>query len=131
MQDFDTQHVSDAPEVPAPDGSAVRPMCTIPDAGSAALFELAPDQVSTAVSHATVQEIWYIVGGSGQMWRKQGGREQTVDLTPGTCLTIPLGTTFQFRADDHGLRAFGVTMPPWPVDSPDEARTETGPWDAT
>ena len=125
--DFSTVRTGEAPEVTAPDGSAVRPLCVLPDAASFAQFELAPGQVSKAVSHATVQEIWYVVAGGGQMWRSQDGRAETSALEPGVCLTIPLGTAFQFRAGRDGLRVVAATVPPWPGD-PDEARPERGPW---
>ena len=46
------------------------------DNGTVAHFELAPGRVSLAVVHRTVEEIWYIVGGRGEMWREQGGRER-------------------------------------------------------
>jgi mannose-6-phosphate isomerase-like protein (cupin superfamily) len=116
-----------AAEVTAPDGSAVRPLCVLSGAASFAHFELAPSQVSQAVSHATVQEIWYVVAGAGQMWRADGSAESVDNLLPGVCLTIPLGTSFQFRAGDDGLRVVAVTVPPWPAD-PAEARPERGPW---
>ena len=74
-----------------------------------------------------MQEIWYVIAGAGQMWRAGGGAESVDDLAPGTCLTIPLGTTFQFRAGGEGLRVVAVTVPPWP-DDPGEARPERGPW---
>ena len=32
------------------------------------------------------------------MWRRQDEREEIVAVAPGVCLTIPLGTHFQFRA---------------------------------
>ena len=124
---FSTATLAGAPEVTAPDGSAVRPLCVLPGAASFAHFELAPAQVSQAVSHATVQEIWYVIAGAGQMWRADGAAESVDDLAPGTCLTIPLGTSFQFRAGDAGLRVVAVTVPPWP-DDPGEARPERGPW---
>jgi mannose-6-phosphate isomerase-like protein (cupin superfamily) len=93
-------------------------------------FELAAGRVSVAITHRTVGEIWFVVRGCGQMWRRQGGREQTVDLEPGSCLTIPLGTHFQFRAAESGpLAAVGVTMPPWPGD--DEAVVVSGRWAPT
>jgi mannose-6-phosphate isomerase-like protein (cupin superfamily) len=80
-----------------------------------------------------VQEIWYVVAGHGQMWRRQGDEEETVTLVAGVCLTIPLGTLFQFRCEGAGepLRVVAVTMPPWPTDSVTEARLEVGPWSAT
>lgn len=90
-------------------------------------FELAADHVSHAVTHRTVDEIWFVVGGTGEMWRRQGDTEETVALVPGTCLTIPVGTHFQFRADAAApLAVVGVTMPPWPGD--DEAVIVRGPW---
>jgi len=126
----DTRSLANAPEVPAPDGSTVRPLCAIAGAGSFAHFQLEPGQVSKVVSHATVQEIWYVIAGSGEMWRRQGDRSWTVRLLPDVCLTIPLGTVFQFRADPGAqpLRVVAVTMPPWPVDSRTEARIEEGAW---
>jgi mannose-6-phosphate isomerase-like protein (cupin superfamily) len=125
---FTTTRVDEAPVVAAPDGSAVRPLCTLPGVASFAQFELAPGQTAKAVSHATVEEIWFVTSGMGEMWRSQNGREEVTTLEPGVSLTIPLGTTFQFRAGAQGLRAVAVTVPPWPVDSPDEARFETGRW---
>jgi mannose-6-phosphate isomerase-like protein (cupin superfamily) len=115
----DTRTLESAPEVTAPDGSTVRPLC----------------RTSTAVSHRTVQEIWYIISGAGCMWRQQeGGEPTTVELAPGVCLTIPPGTTFQFRASDdtrEPLRIVAVTMPPWPLDGDDEALLQRGPWTPT
>ncbi|MGK5547975.1 cupin domain-containing protein [Streptomyces sp. URMC 127] len=125
--DFGTLRIADAIEVTAPDGATVRPLCSLPGTASSAQFELGPQQVSKAVSHANVEEIWFIAAGAGEMWRRQYGREEVTVLEPGVCLTIPLGTAFQFRAGSGGLRAFAVTIPPWP-DDPDEARSETGPW---
>jgi hypothetical protein len=60
--------------------------------------------------------------------RGANGREEVEALESGVSLTIPLGTTLQFRAGAQGLRAVAVTVPPWQVDSPDEARFETGRW---
>lgn len=90
--------------------------------------KLAPGQTAKAVSHATVEEMWYVTAGAGEIWRSQDGRAEVTLLEPGTCLTIPLGTTFQFRAGTQELRVIAVTVPLWPVDSPDEARFETGRW---
>jgi mannose-6-phosphate isomerase-like protein (cupin superfamily) len=74
-----------------------------------------------------VEEIWYVLAGRGQMWRRQGDRTAVVDLHPGLCLTIPLGTHFQFRALGPGpLEAVAVTMPPWPGEG--EAVVVPGAW---
>jgi len=134
-QPFGTMRLPVAPDAVAPDGSDVRVLLQL-SRGGMAHFELAPGRVSRAVAHHHVEEIWYIVGGYGQMWRRQGEREETVPLAPGTCLSIPAGTHFQFRAAGEGpaatgagpLTAVGVTMPPWPGD--DEAYEVTGAWPA-
>lgn len=126
---FATRALPAAADAIAPDGSAVRVMLGL-TAGSVAHFELPPGEVSVAVRHRTVEEIWYFVSGHGEMWRRHGEHEATVNVSPGVCLTIPRGTDFQFRA--HGvdpLTAVGVTMPPWPGDG--EAIRSIGPWAPT
>src|SRR5882724_8829414 len=93
-------------------------------------FELGPNQVSRAVTHRTVEEIWYFIRGRGEMWRSQNGRSAILDVYPGVCLTIPLGTHFQFRSlGAEPLAAIGVTMPPWPGDG--EAIPVAGEWQPT
>jgi mannose-6-phosphate isomerase-like protein (cupin superfamily) len=95
--------------------------------GSMAHFALAPGQTSRAVTHRTVEEIWFFLSGRGEMWRKQGEHEEIVPVEPGVCLTIPLGTRFQFRSfGDEPLTAVAVTMPPWPGEG--EAVIVEGPW---
>ena len=80
------------------------------------------------MAHRAVDEIWYILAGQGQMWRRQADRQETVSLRPGTCVSIPAGTHFQFRSGVGGpLAAVGVTMPPWPGDY--EAHEVPGAWD--
>ena len=127
-QYFDTMLLPDAPDAIAPDGSQVRVLLRL-DGGSMAHFGLAAGQVSRAIAHHAVGELWYVLSGHGQMWRRQGDRQETVPLKPGTCLSIPAGTHFQFSADDGGpLTAVGVTIPPWPGDH--EAYEVAGAWPA-
>jgi len=119
-----------ARDVVAPDGSDVRILLRLAG-GSMAHFELAGGRTSRAVVHRTVDEIWYVLCGRGEMWRSQAeaGGEQTVPLEAGTCLSIPAGTSFQFRSlGDGPLCAVAVTMPPWPGE--DEAIEVTGVWTA-
>ena len=93
-------------------------------------FELPPGHTSSAVTHRTVEEIWYFLSGRGEMWLKQEGREEIVPLESGVCLTIPLGTHFQFRSlGDQALAAVSITMPPWPGDG--EAFVVPGTWEPT
>lgn len=116
----------DAYDVLAPDGSEVRILAS-GERGSMAHFTLPPGQVSLAVAHRTVEEVWYIIAGQGRMWRKTGAVESVVELRAGLSLTIPVGTHFQFRCDgDVALKAVGITMPPWP--GMDEAYDVKGKW---
>lgn len=90
-------------------------------------FRLLPGQVSIAVAHRTVEEVWYFISGTGEMWRKLGGEEKTIAAEQGVSITIPVGAHFQFRClGNEPLAAVGVTMPPWP--GMDEAYEVKGKW---
>lgn len=129
MTRFETSHLPVDPNVLAPDGSAVRFLLTL-KGGSMAHFELAAGQTASAVTHRTVEEIWFVLGGRGEMWRRQDDREETIVLEAGTCLSIPCGTHFQFRASPtEAVAAVAITMPPWP--GADEAVPVNGPWQAS
>lgn len=126
---FETKILAAAPDAVAPDGSEVRVLCATAR-GSTALFTLPPGAVARAVAHRTVEEIWYVVGGSGSIWRKHAAREEITELAPGVSLTLPTGASFQFRNDGgEPLAILGLTMPPWPGD--DEAFSVEGYWPAT
>ena len=129
MSDFSTKRLPVAPDAVAPDGSDVRILLGL-DCGGMAHFELAPGQTSVAVAHHTVEEIWYFLSGRGEMWRKLGDQEEVKSVDPGVCLTIPVGTHFQFRSFGYEpLAALGVTMPPWPGEG--EGYQVEGKWTPT
>ena len=129
MSDFDTKRLPDTRDAIAPDGSDVRILLGL-KGGGLAHFELAAGKTSIAVSHRTVEEIWFVLSGRGEMWRRQGDRDQIVPVDAGVSLTIPLGTHFQFRSlGPEPLAALGVTMPPWPGDN--EAFEVEGKWTPT
>ena len=116
-------------DVAAPDGSDVRVLLALAGGGMAH-FQLPAGQVSRAVRHLTVEEIWYVLTGTGEMWRSVDCQQDVVRLAPGVCLTIPVGVSFQFRCiGDEPLTAVAVTMPPWPGD--EEAEQVTGTWAPT
>jgi len=127
--DFATRHLGDAPDAIAPDGSEVRLLGAL-SRGSMAAFRLAPNAVSKAVAHRTVEEIWFFTAGHGRMWRRLASREEITEVAPGVSITIPTGTHFQFRCDGgEPLEAVAVTMPPWPGD--EEACAVPGIWEPT
>lgn len=110
----------------APDGSECRPLVRLAGA-SCAHFRLAAGRCSRAVEHRSVEEIWYVLDGRGELWRRQGARAEVVALAAGVCVTIPLGTAFQFRAAAEAALSFvAVTLPPWPGEQ--EARLVEGGW---
>jgi mannose-6-phosphate isomerase-like protein (cupin superfamily) len=126
---FATLALADAPLVKAPDGSGVRPLLSLAG-GSLAHFELAAGKTSITVAHRSVEEIWFVTGGRGEIWRKAENQEETVMLAPGVSLTIPLGTAFQFRSfGPESLTMVAITMPPWPGE--DEAYPVNGRWPAS
>lgn len=111
---FVTKQLGEAYDVLAPDTSEIRLLVST-SRGSLAHGTLPAGRVSLAVTHRTVEEIWYVTGGRGEVWRKHGDREMVVDVAPGTALTIPTGVQFQFRtAGPEPLRFIMCTMPPWP-----------------
>jgi len=129
MTKFETKRLPAERDAVAPDGSDVRVLLSL-SGGGMAHFELPPGQVSTAVVHRTVEEIWFFLSGRGEMWREFEGEEEVVTVDAGVCITIPVGTRFQFRSHAReSLLALGVTMPPWPGDG--EALPVEGKWKPT
>ncbi len=116
-------HRATQPDVTAPDGSEIRLLIDARHrAGAASMVEvtLPAGQVSRPVYHRSVEEIWYILEGSGQVWRcppdaDSASAAPAVSVNPGDALVIPTGWSFQFSADvETALRFLCVTIPPWP-----------------
>jgi len=129
MTDFTTKRLPVDRDAVAPDRSDVRILLQL-KGGGMAHFELGPGRTSKAVAHRTVEEIWFFISGRGEMWRKQDAREEVVPVDPNVCLTIPVGTHFQFRSFGYEpLAAVGITMPPWPGNG--EAYEVAGEWEPT
>ncbi len=126
---FQTRQAAAAPDTIAPDGSEVRFLCT-GMRGGMALFTLPPGAIARAVVHRTVEELWYVVAGAGRIWRRLKEREDIIVLRPGTSISLPVGTSFQFRSDGaEPLMIAGATMPPWP--GAEEAIPVAGIWEPT
>lgn len=127
--DFTTTQLAEPCDAIAPDGSEIRVLNRV-KGGSMAHGTLAPGLVSAAVSHRTVEEIWYVLGGRAELWRRLEEREVVVELRVGSSITLPVGTCFQFRTlGDRPFHFIMCTMPPWPGD--DEAERTEGPWRST
>ena len=99
------------PDAVAPDGSEI--YFRVVDAKRASVVEvvLGPGKTSRPVKHRMVEEVWYFVGGTGEVWVEPAIRA----VAPGDIVVIPTDTAFQFRAiGDEPLRFVCYTSPPWP-----------------
>src|SRR5438132_13659425 len=126
---WQTARVAPDYDVRAPDGSEIR-LLVSGRGGSMVHCIVRPGQVTRAVRHRTVDEVWFCVSGMGEVWRSSASGEEIVELDNGVALSIPVGVAFQFRATgDEPLQVVITTMPPWP--GPDEAEAVRGPWEPT
>ena len=125
-QELDYKRLAKDCDTLAPDGSEIR-LLSSASRGSMVHCTLNPGEVSLPVAHRTVDEVWYFLEGSGQVWRQLGEQERVAEVAPGVSLSIPVGAHFQFRTTgDRPLRFLIVTMPPWPGE--DEAYRVPGRW---
>lgn len=98
----------------APDRSEIRLLAEV-TGGGLAHCTLPPGGVSLAVRHRTVEELWYVLSGRGEVWRSHQGEEHVVEVEPGVSLGIPCGAHFQFRARGEApLQILIATIPRWP-----------------
>ena len=123
---FETVQLPISHDVLAPDGSEIRVLAGTEQCSMAHGF-LPPGGVSRAIRHRTVEEVWYVLSGEAEVWRRLGDDEQVITATAGTSLTIPVGARFQFRTTgDEPFQFIMLTMPPWPGE--DEAEFVPGNW---
>ncbi len=126
MPDLPYKTLPEKPDCFAPDGSEIRLLSTL-DEASSVHCRLPSGKTAKACHHKTVSEIWYILSGEGELWKKWQGAESVTNLRAGTSVTLPVGTHFQFRSLGNGpLDLFIATFPRWP--GPEEAVHVTGKW---
>jgi mannose-6-phosphate isomerase-like protein (cupin superfamily) len=114
IEHFKTMHVPSEMDERAPDGSEIRFLVRMKEA-SFVHCTLPPQHTSFSGMIKNLEEVWYCIQGRGQIWRKWQDDEEIVDVYPGTCLTIPAQTHFQFRSTSWEPLCFIIaTMPPWP-----------------
>ena len=127
------------PDATAPDGSEIRLLADRRNAATkSSMVEvtLPAGQISRPVYHRTVEEIWYILEGEGQVWRCPPDADPASvppqHVSPGDALVIPTGWRFQFAAGPNApLRFLCHTTPPWPGEDEAVAAERGGLGDAT
>jgi mannose-6-phosphate isomerase-like protein (cupin superfamily) len=121
LQNVHYNDIAAKPNYAAPDGSLIY---LLGDEASGGLAEciLPPESTTVPVHHRTVEELWYVISGEGEISRREDTLPpELTKLAAGTCIDIGKGITFQFRniAVKLPLRMLLLTMPRWP--GPDEA----------
>lgn len=112
------------PDYLAPDGSEIRLLPNTTRGGICHCL-LPQGATSDAVQHRNIEELWYVLEGEGLVWRSSIG--EPTQVRPGTSLTIPPRTRFQFRNTGIGpLCMLLASMPVWPGE--DEAVHTDGYW---
>ena len=110
----------------APNGSELRKLLAC-DQGDVAHVRLPANATTLPISHRTVDQVWYVLMGAGEVWRRRDAVEDAVRIGAGTCLTIPVRTTFQCRnLGSRPLELLIGTFPRWP--GRDEAAVADGLW---
>ena len=125
LSEFTTSKLPTRPSELAPDGSAVRPLLGLPG-GSMAHFELPAAETSRAVAHRTVGELWFVLSGRGELWRKRGIRRRlscSSQACASRCLKVPISVR---ASPGEALAIIAATIPRWPGGS--EAEFVDGPW---
>jgi mannose-6-phosphate isomerase-like protein (cupin superfamily) len=114
----ETKHLPEQYDYLAPDGSEIR---LLPEfkGGSTAHCILPAGKISGAMYHKSVDEIWFVLEGEGEIWRRDHeGNESVTALKKDMTITVPVNTHYQFRAlGNSALKFFIVTLPPWPGSS--------------
>ena len=124
-----TTTLSDQPDAKSPAGADIR-FLVDGETGNMIHGTVPPFQVNRATVHATVSELWFVLGGRGEIWRDDGVESGVTTLVRGTSIDIPVGTAFQYRnLSNEELEFICVAMPPWPGDS--EASYVEGRWQPT
>lgn len=110
----------------APDGSKIYRLVE-GSKGNLCQCILPVGATSKAISHKTVEELWYFLEGHGEVYLKGIHNDKPTAVYSGTSMVIPVHTTFQFRnTGDVPLKFIITSMPPWPGVS--EAESEEGIW---
>ena len=108
-----SQQLPDNPSYISPSG--VTEIRTLPSfvEGEIVHARLPGGHPSTAARLNGCGEIFYILSGEGELWRRTGPVEAVTQLRPGRCVTLPPGIDFQYRATSERMDFLVATAPRW------------------
>src|SRR5687767_12926610 len=84
---WETRERKREPDYLAPDGSEIYLLPNV-RGGGLAYCRLPRQATSHAVRHQTVDEVWYVVSGDGELWRQRDGVDDVTALHSGVAVTI-------------------------------------------
>jgi mannose-6-phosphate isomerase-like protein (cupin superfamily) len=85
-----TRSFPSTPDGRSPAGAEIRYLIE-GETGNMIHSTVPPGQVNRATVHATVSEFWHVLSGEGQIWRRDGTREETTVLGEAFPSTFPSG----------------------------------------
>ncbi len=80
----------------APDASEIRLLSQVQGAGLAHCT-LPSGKTALAATHKSVEEIWHVLEGEGELWRQNEDHEEIIPLYKGMTITILPKVRWQFR----------------------------------
>ncbi len=113
----------------APDGSKVTVLARGARASSC-IAVLPAQSASRTVMHQTVEELWYVMRGHGEIFCQAINDGTPFQVEAGHSFVIPPQTAFQFRTTSSELEVLITTIPAWPGDE-EGLVCEGGPWPPT
>lgn len=109
------EELPDRPDDIATDRAEIRKLFAT-ERASVVHCTLPPKAISRTVRNIETDEIWYFLRGHGEIWLREEGEVKGIEakITPGVCLSIPMGVHFQYRnVGETPLAFLCVTMPPF------------------
>ena len=85
MSSIETRNLAQAAAEVAPDGLQIHRLLPL-RGGGRAHCTLHAGETSRAMRHRSVEEIWFVLQGRGQLWRKRGAAKQVVMVEHPACL---------------------------------------------
>ena len=129
MSSWQTEDLPEAPNYTSPGGTSEIRLLPSFQSGELAHAKAPPECVAKPAILTGITEVFYVVGGSGELWRRQGESEETIELVVGRSPTIPPGVDFQYRTHSDPLELIVFSAPRWEPEAWSEGAPREWPED--